>query len=53
MILNVVESYNSLPDEFDVVILEENDNIPFDEITFNNYVATQLQDDLQKLRTIK
>jgi len=24
-----------------------------DEITFNNYVATQLQDDLQKLRTIK
>ena len=24
-----------------------------DEITFNNYVATQLQDDLQKLRTLK
>ena len=41
--------------EFDKTYTEANDATvsSADEITFNNYVATQLQDDLQKLRTLK
>jgi glycosyltransferase involved in cell wall biosynthesis len=41
--------------EFDKTYTEANDVkvSSADEITFNNYVATQLQDDLEKLRTIK
>ena len=41
--------------EYDETYTEANDVkvSNADEITFNNYVATQLQDDLQKLRTLK
>lgn len=41
--------------EYDETYIEANDVkvSNADEITFNNYVATQLQNDLQKLRTLK